>query len=529
MPSFQQRIAKLQQTDANGLFKNILRGVEKESLRVTHQGGLALTPHPTALGSTLTHPQITTDYSEALLEFITPPSTSVADVLKTLDNIHRYTYQNIGEELLWVNSMPCQLGTDNDIPVGQYGHSNIGRMKTIYRVGLGHRYGRLMQTIAGIHYNFSLPEIFWQWLQQQEAPDSNLQDFTTERYFALIRNFRRYFPLLLFLFGAAPAVCRSFVKDRQHSLESFNGDPHSLHKPYATSLRMGDLGYQSKAQETLVVCYNELDTYIRTLRGALTESYPPYQQIGLKDSFGDYRQLSTNLLQIENEFYSTIRPKRNANSGETPLNALHARGVEYIEVRCLDLNPYLPVGISEQQIHFLDSFLVFCLLEESPATDAEETANILENQRRTVYYGRDPELTLLHKGQEKPIAALIAELFTRMEPVSALLDSHQQTTAHGDAIKAFKMFISKPELTASAQILNEMRTKGQTYFEVAMNHARQHRQYFLDKPPAPDIVEQYQQMAVESLKQQRAIEVADEIDFDTFLANYYRQYDNLTP
>ena len=504
-----------------------MRGVEKESLRVTPGGGLAHTPHLAALGSALTHSSITTDYSEALLEFITPPSSSVEEVLNTLDNLHRYTYQHIGNEYLWVNSMPCQLGTDSDIPVAKFGSSNIGQMKNVYRVGLGYRYGRLMQTIAGLHYNFSLPDEFWLWLQAKEDPDSNLQEFKTERYFGLIRNFRRYFGILLYLFGAAPAVCRSFVKGRKHALIPFEGDEHSLHAPNATSLRMGDLGYQSKAQESLFVCYNELDTYIQTLHGALTQDYPAYQKVGVKDENGDYRQLSTNLLQIENEFYSIIRPKRNARSGETPLGALRDRGVEYIEVRCLDLNPFLPVAINEQQMRFLDTFLVFCLLQESPDCHPGEYRNSLENQHRIVYHGRDPELALLQNGQDTPVIKLAEELFANLGDVAKLLDKHQKTDAHCNAHTELKAKLHNPELTPSAQILEEMRSSGQTYFRVAMSHAQQHREYFLDTPLAPEIAEQYQAAAIQSLEQQKQIEAADNISFDDFLANYYRQYDGL--
>ena len=394
--------------------RGILRGIEKESLRVTADGQLSSQPHSALLGSALTHPNITTDFSEALLEFITPPSHSISEALSTLDDVHRFTYHNIGDELLWVNSMPCMLGQDDDIPVGQYGSSNMGRMKTIYRKGLGHRYGRLMQTIAGIHYNWSLPDEAWALLKADAHYSGSMQDYKTERYLALIRNFRRYFWLLLYLFGAAPAVCRSFVRNRDHELQIFANDDHSLHTPNATSLRMGDLGYQSNAQKSLSVCYNNLDTYVETLRTALTTPYAPYDKTGLKNAAGDYQQLSTALLQIENEFYSTIRPKRVTQSGEVALRALWERGIEYIEVRCIDLNPYEPVGINARQIHFLDTFLLFCLLEDSPPASAEENIQMQLNQHQVVYQGRDPKLELNIMGQRKTLPEWAAQLFASM-------------------------------------------------------------------------------------------------------------------
>ena len=415
--SLESRLALLANADKS-LLANIVRGIEKESLRVEPNGQLAKTPHPKALGSALTHPSITTDYSEALLEFITAPSASIDQVLSELEEIHRYTYENIDDELLWVNSMPCQLGEDSSIPVGEYGSSNIGRMKTVYRLGLGHRYGRLMQTIAGIHYNFSVPDSLWMKLQADEGNQQSLQDYKTEGYFALIRNFRRYFWLLLYLFGAAPAVCKSFVRNREHDLQPVGNDSHSLYKPNATSLRMGNLGYQSDAQSSLIVCYNDIAQYTRTLKGALETPYKHYEHLGLKDSQGNYQQLTTNLLQIENEFYSPIRPKRTAASGETPLEALHNKGVEYIEVRCVDLNPLAACGIDRQTIHFLDTFLLFCLLKDSPKTNNNEYQQITENQRRTVADGRNPDLELVDGEQSRKLVDWGQALVAEMQPVA---------------------------------------------------------------------------------------------------------------
>ena len=415
--SLESRLALLANADKS-LLANIVRGIEKESLRVEPNGQLAKTPHPKALGSALTHPSITTDYSEALLEFITAPSASIDQVLSELEEIHRYTYENIDDELLWVNSMPCQLGEDSSIPVGEYGSSNIGRMKTVYRLGLGHRYGRLMQTIAGIHYNFSVPDSLWMKLQADEGNQQSLQDYKTEGYFALIRNFRRYFWLLLYLFGAAPAVCKSFVRNREHDLQPVGNDSHSLYKPNATSLRMGNLGYQSDAQSSLIVCYNDIAQYTRTLKGALETPYKHYEHLGLKDSQGNYQQLTTNLLQIENEFYSPIRPKRTAASGETPLEALHNKGVEYIEVRCVDLNPLAACGIDRQTIHFLDTFLLFCLLKDSPKTNNNEYQQITENQRRTVADGRNPDVELVDGEQSRKLVDWGQALVAEMQPVA---------------------------------------------------------------------------------------------------------------
>jgi glutamate--cysteine ligase len=186
LTSLQQRLKDLASIDLRG----IRRGIEKESLRVQPGGALALTPHPAALGSALAHPNITTDFSESQVELITGVHTGVASCLDELTQIHQFVYREIGDELLWVGSMPCGLPADETIPIGSYGPSNVGRAKSVYRMGLGHRYGRRMQTISGIHYNWSMPGV------------------STDEYFALIRNFRRHSFLLLYLFGASPAFRR---------------------------------------------------------------------------------------------------------------------------------------------------------------------------------------------------------------------------------------------------------------------------------------------------------------------------------
>src|SRR5215212_9873323 len=344
-------------------FTSMRRGIEKESLRARPDGTLATTPHPAALGSPLTHPHITTDFSESQLELITGAQTSVDATLQELTHIHQVVYRAIGEEILWCASMPCNLPPDHEIPLGRYGRSNVGRAKTVYRMGLGHRYGRRMQTISGIHYNWSIP------------------DRSNEDYFALVRNFRRRAWLLFYLFGASPAVCESFVAGNpNHGLQRLA--PGTLHLPYATSLRMGRLGYQSDAQSSLSVSYNSLADYGASLYDALTTPYAPYEKIGLTDGNGEYKQLATSLLQIENEFYGKIRPKRRIHPGERPLHALRERGVEYVEVRLMDLDPFSPIGISAATCRFLDVFLLHCLLSDSPPDTPAEIAAINRNQDR---------------------------------------------------------------------------------------------------------------------------------------------------
>ncbi|MDQ2076125.1 glutamate--cysteine ligase [Marinimicrobium sp. ABcell2] len=511
-------------SDPNRALGGILRGVEKESLRVTPAGALAQTEHPRALGSALTHPHVTTDYSEALLEFITEPFNRVGSILQQLDRIHRYTYASIGDELLWPASMPCSLGDDAQIPVARYGSSNSGTMKTVYRLGLGHRYGRKMQTIAGVHYNFSLPDEFWRELQVQEGDQQSLQEYKTQRYFDLIRNFRRHFWLLIYLFGAAPAVSRSFVEGREHQLEPFGDDRETFYSPYATSLRMGDLGYQSAAQQSLLVCYNDLPSYLNTLCGAITRPHPDYQAVGVKDAQGHYQQLNTSLLQIENEFYSSVRPKRTTRFGETALQALRLRGVEYVEVRCVDLDPYHPLGIGSEQMHFMDAFLIHCLLSDSPITEQQEYRHIQENQKRIVYRGREPGLKLWNGGGERAMDEWARELLEEMSDCAALLDQSQGDGHFRAAVEHQKAKLGHPELTPSARILADMKQQGVSFSRLVMKLAEQHRKDFEDRPLTPESLGAHRHLAEVSLADQQALEQAEGVTFEEYLRRYYEQY-----
>jgi glutamate--cysteine ligase len=502
----------------------IQRGIEKESLRISPSGKLAQTPHPANLGSALTHPYITTDFSESLLEFITPVSKDIEDSLETLDKVHRFTYSQLGEEQLWTASMPCFIAGDDQIPVAQYGSSNVATMKTAYRNGLGNRYGRVMQTIAGIHYNFSLPQDLWESLQQQDYDKRPLQDYITDSYFKLIRNFRRFSWLLVYLYGASPAVCNSFLKGRDHQLQNF--DHGSVYLPYATALRMGDLGYQSSAQENLKICYNSIDNYIETLRQAITNTHPAYKKLEVEVN-GNYQQLSNALLQIENEFYSTIRPKRVTDSGETPLGALRERGVEYIEVRCIDVNPYLPLGIDADQMRFIDCFLLYCLFERSPLCDDEDRDRINNNLKAVVNNGRDPELQLQTRDGDLGLVDWSNTLLDDIDKIAARLDAAHGGNDYQRVCQQQRQKVADSSLTPSAKILADMKQQQQSFFQFAMAQSQQHGSDFRQRPLTGDEQQYFADKAQQSIQQQEAIEAVDEISFEQYLSRYYQQYSEL--
>jgi glutamate--cysteine ligase len=401
------------------------------------------------------------------------------------------------------------LPADDAIPLGQYGRSNVGRAKTVYRSGLGFRYGRRMQTISGIHYNWSLPDV------------------SSDQYFGLIRNFRRHAFLLLYLFGASPAVCSTFVAGRAHQLQALND--HTMYLPYATSLRMGRLGYQSEAQASLAVSYNNLQGYGASLQDALTRAYPPYEAIGVRGPDGEYRQLATSLLQIENEFYGTIRPKRVIHPGERPLHALRERGVEYVEVRLMDLDPFEAVGINAQTMRFLDIFLLHCLLSDSPPDTPEEIVALAQNQHRVAERGREPGLKLERNGAQATLTDWGQELVQQLKPSALQLDAAHGGSDYTAAVGAAEFGLEHPDTLPSARVLRAVTDEFNGSF-VAFVRAQSERtkQAMLDAPLPQEVRSHFGQLALASWGDQRRIEAADTMSFDTYLQAYLSP-ERLTP
>ena len=497
--------------------KGVLHGIEKEGLRVDRQGYLSKAAHPESLGAALANPFITTDYSEALLEFITPVLADPDAAIGFLEDLHTYSYKGLGKELIWAGSMPCTIPSANDIPIAEFGTSNVGKMKHIYRVGLEHRYGKMMQTIAGIHYNFSLPDAFWKAYQAQLGKTDSLQAFRSASYFKLIRNFRRFSWLLLYLFGASPALSSSFLSGKPHDLEKHK--EQTLYLPYATSLRMSDLGYSNKAQSALSICFNHLHTYIRSLHSAIHTPYSAYDKIGVKVD-GSYRQLNSNILQIENEYYSDIRPKRVTQSGEKPLHALKERGVEYIEVRNTDINPLLPSGIDSSQAHFLDAFLITCLLMGDKEISVLECDMLSENLQRVVTRGREPGLTLETPEGEVDLTETGLDALEQISLTAAMLDDIHGNKAYSSAVFAQKIKMTDPSKTPSARVLADLIASDLEHSDWLVQKSLEHREAFLARDMSAERAALFDKAVEESLLKQKDIEAADTLDFDQYLANY---------
>jgi glutamate--cysteine ligase len=513
--AFAARLRWLEAPGNSRLLRGGLRGVEKESLRVQADGKLSHRPHPRAWGAALTHPYLTTDYSESLPEFVTPPQGSNWQTLQFLCDLHAFAHRHLDGELLWPASMPCVLNGNDEIPIADYGTSNSGLIKTVYRRGLGFRYGRSMQAIAGVHFNYSVPSDFWPAYRDRERSVKPAQDFRSERFMGLVRNYRRCAWLVTYLFGASPALCKSFRPEGHELLSEL--DEATWYSPFATSLRMSDLGYRNKTQGRLGISANSLAEYVGGLTEAMTTVEPRYAEIGVVVD-GEYRQLNANLLQIENEYYSSIRPKPSKASSSRPAAALRAHGIEYVEVRTLDLSPRDPVGINQNQLRFIETLLLYCLLADSPPIDAAEQAEIDARDLTVARDGRRPGRAIVQGGKERPLADVGLEIVAPLDGIAALLDADRE--GYVAALEVARETLHDPDRTPAACLLRDLAAERATFFEYGVALARDHAQYFAKLAAAPAREQALAETASRSLAEAAVLERSETRPFADYLGDY---------
>jgi glutamate--cysteine ligase len=419
--------------------------------------------------------------------------------------------------------MPVGLSGDESIPIARYGTSNIGRMKHLYRQGLAFRYGRTMQSIAGLHFNFSANEALWPVLRELEAPDRSPVDFVNGAYFATIRNIHRYGWLLIYLFGCSPAVCRSFFDGREEDARAFaQFDASTLYRPFATSLRMSDIGYRNDSQASLCISVDSLDAYVESLTAAINQPYPPYEQIGVCVD-GEWRQLNANILQIENEYYSPIRPKQVARSGEKPTLALKRRGVRYLELRAMDLACWEPAGVGLDHLLFLEAFTLFCLLGESPPLGIAEKQAASRNSLEAACCGRTPGFGLERRGRWVPVAAWARELLEGIGSVADILDADDPKRPYRRSVDRFGAAVGDPDRIPAARMLLEMKSRGESFAEFARRLSLEHADHWRQRPLSTERAREFEREARDSLEQQRLIEASDTLSFEDFLDRYFKQ------
>ncbi|MCL2298492.1 MAG: glutamate--cysteine ligase [Proteobacteria bacterium] len=515
----EKRLAYLSKHGETEALRRVRIGLEREALRVSPEGRLSQRPHPYALGSALTHPQITTDYSEALLEFVTPPLTTPEDALQRLDTIQHVAAQQLGDEMLWNASMPCHLDGEDGIPIAQYGASNLAKFKHIYRVGLAHRYGKAMQTIAGIHYNFSFAEETWPvWLAvdgvRADSAD-DIQAFRSRRYLDLLRNIQRYGFVIPYLFGASPAVSRSFFTTGNTKVSAHlpRLDDDTCYLPRGTSLRLSDLGYSNR-KCPFFVSSDSLDAYLFALYQATHTPCETFEKVGVMVD-GAYRQLNANILQIENEYYSSVRPKQPPQAGETPSRALRQRGIAYLELRSLDVSPFTPTGTDLETMRFIQAWLTTCFLLHSDSSGRRTRIVYDSNLLGVAANGRSDEAILDIDGEPKTLAQALTPLLDQIEMVSEWLGE-----PYRDSVRKQRGKIADPETTPSARMLREMREQQESFHALACRYSKQHADRYRETPLPTDVRGAFETMAETSRQEQQRLEAADQMNFDDYLARY---------
>ena len=515
-------------------------GLEKESLRVRPNGAISRENHPEALGAALTHPAITTDFSEALLEMVTPPCASSREALARLEAIHRFILPRLpAGEHLWNTSMPCVLAGGQSIRIGEYGPSHQGRMKHAYRRGLGVRYGRRMQAIAGIHFNFSLPEEAWPlWRTLHDRDIDGLLGgasvtgstarLRTAGSFAMMQNLVRIGWLVPYLFGASPAICKSFLAPGEASELAATRNDSTRYAPHGTSLRMGNIGYRYRDDQPidLSVRHSRFDHYVADIVGHVSEVHPPYAAAGVLDADGRHQQLNACRLQIENEFYGTVRPKQIPERGEMPILALARRGIRYLELRSVDVSLEEPTGLSHEQCLVLELLMLFAFFGDAEPLDAAGIGDATHNVRTVAHRGREPGLEL--RGPDGPVAladwgeAILETLVPLAESLDAA--SGRAEGGYADALAAQRAKLEDASLTPSAIVLDGVLSTG-SYFEYTMRRSRDQHAAILDASPEEELEAELAQAVLDSRTARAALEGASEGRFEDFLSDYFAQLD----
>jgi len=500
------------------ILQGISRGIERETLRIQKNGHFSQKKHPYSIGSSLTHKWITTDFSENLLEFITPTSSNIDYLLSFLTDLHCFTASKLKNERMWPFSVPYFYNHKTKIQIAQYGNSNIGKMKTTYRVGLKNRYGDLINTISGIHYNFSLPLYFWEnWKKKQNKQDNT--DYISSGYLHLIRNYYRFGWIIPYLFGASPAMPASFLKNTKIKYNFQKNQEKILYLPWATSLRLSNIGYTTTDILDLNIMFNDFHEYLKSFKHALETPSKKFVNIGLKDENGNYKQLNTNILQIENELYTQIRPKRKTKNGESLVEALKNRGIEYVEIRSLDINPFSPIGINKNQILLLDLFLIWCTLIDSPKIDKTDFLLTKKNWERIIFEGRKPnqKIYINSHNDTKTLVEISEIIFKDLSKIALILDNNSKNCLYQKACEEIKLFFQNPELTYSAQFLNFFMKTG--IKKIGLDLAHKYYNNFINENIFNVNKNILEQEVIFSHQKQMQIEKEDVLSFSEYMKN----------
>ncbi|QCI20539.1 glutamate--cysteine ligase [Buchnera aphidicola (Brachycaudus cardui)] len=499
------------------IFKGIARGIERETLRIQKNGNFSESRHPFLIGSPLTHQWITTDFSENLLEFVTPVSNNIDYLLSFLKDLHSFVASKTLNERMWPFSIPYFYNENTKIKIAEYGTSNIGKIKTTYRTGLKYRYGDLVNTISGVHYNFSLPLKFWKYWKKQK--NQNNKDYVSSGYLSLIRNYYRFGWIIPYLFGASPAISSYFLKNKNKKYQFKKNKESIFYLPWSTSLRISDIGYTNTKIIDLNILFNDLNSYIQALKNAIETPSEKFINIGLKNIKGEFQQLNTNILQMENELYTQIRPKSKTKNGESLVEALKKRGIEYVEIRSLDINPFSSIGISKNQILLLDLFLIWCALIDSPKMNKTDFLLTKKNWEKIIFEGRKPNQTIYINNQKetKTLVEISEIIFKDLNQIASILDYNENNILYQKACKEIMLYFKNPELTYSARFLKYFINIGVK--KTGLNWANKYHEQFINRSYLNNHKNILEKEVILSHNKQKEIEESDILSFEDYIKN----------
>ena len=495
------------------LIADVNIGLERETLRINSEtGAVSEKDHPKAIGSALTHSNITTDFAEPMLEFVTNPSPSPEEALSDLSDIQRFTLSQLDNEIFWPNSMPPVIESEDDIVIGKYGTSNDAKMKSLYRKGLSLRYGKMMQVISGIHYNFSLKDHFFEAFQKSLGNNDSLQTFKTDRYLHACRNVSRYGFIIPYLLGASPVMDKSFLAGKENHFDALNATDSYLKE--GESLRLSDIGYGNNKCH-FDVSFNSIEEFTKNIQFAVSTPCNIFSQIPVIEN-GEYNQINNHILQIENEYYASVRPKQIMQKGENFLTALNRRGIEYIELRSIDINPLCAEGIDIDSMRFIQLFLTASILTDADSLSQKEYEHNQKNMKIVAKTGLDLAQRFTVSEKEFSLKDALLTTLNWLAPIAKLLgEKYEQSLAQ----KISK--VNDPTKLPSQKILTALKASGkpyQTYFfeygKALYNQTYSHLN--------TEKIDKFKAQVEDSLHKLEIIENQPQIPFKEYLDNYFK-------
>lgn len=385
-------------------------GLEKENLRVDYNGHLALTPHPAVFGDKKKNPYITVDFSESQVEMITPSFKKVKDTYYFMENLHDIVTENLDGEYLWPQSLPPIVPEEDKIPVAQFKQDKASEE---YRDNLAKKYGKYLQLLSGIHYNFSFDSDFINDFYKKSGYEGSYKDFKNELYMKVARNYMKHSWLLVYLLGASVVIHKSYSPNCVAKMQSFGEDTFYLEN--GISFRNSTCGYRNKKE--LYISHNSLEEYISDLK----------------------KFIADGTIQGAREYYSSLRLK--SKNPSDLLGSLEKDGIEYLEVRSIDLNPFARIGINLEDMEFIHFFLMHMLIKGECTFTKEDYLAAKENEKMLATHGLDKEFTLTGVcGGKFQVTDLVKAIFEEMKANFKELGIYDE-----DMDRVFKYQLNKVE------------------------------------------------------------------------------------